>query len=109
MRLRPRLIVATVVASLVGALLTVVSPVGVADEATAATASDFDPGFIISDEQFFAGGAIGSALGAWVFAHHGWHAALLTGMAFPAAALLYWGSEWALRRRLTQSARVHLP
>ena len=58
MRLRPRLIVATVVASLVGALLTVVSPVGVADEATAATASDFDPGFIISDEQFFAGGAM---------------------------------------------------
>ena len=58
---------------------------------------------------FFAGGAIGSALGAWVFAHHGWHAALLTGMAFPAAALLYWGSEWALGRRLTQSARVHLP
>ena len=58
---------------------------------------------------FFAGGAIGSALGAWVFAHHGWHAALLTGMAFPGAALLYWVSEWALGRRLTQSARVPLP
>ena len=58
---------------------------------------------------FFAGGATGSALGAWVFAHHGWHAALLTGMAFPAAALLYWLGEWTLGRRLTQSARVPLP
>jgi predicted MFS family arabinose efflux permease len=42
---------------------------------------------------FFAGGALGSAAGAWVFAHHGWSAALLTGMAFPAAALLYWVGE----------------
>lgn len=43
---------------------------------------------------FFAGGAIGSASGGWVYAHHGWHAALLLGMAFPAAALLYWVSEF---------------
>jgi predicted MFS family arabinose efflux permease len=42
---------------------------------------------------FFAGGAVGSASGAWVFAHHGWHAALLTGMAFPVAALAYWTGE----------------
>jgi len=42
---------------------------------------------------FFAGGALGSALGAWVFAHHGWTAALLTGMAFPAAALAVWLGE----------------
>jgi predicted MFS family arabinose efflux permease len=42
---------------------------------------------------FFAGGAIGSAAGAWVFAQHGWHAALLTGMAFPALALVYWTGE----------------
>jgi predicted MFS family arabinose efflux permease len=42
---------------------------------------------------FFGGGALGSAAGAWVFAHHGWSAALLTGMAFPAAALLYWVGE----------------
>ena len=42
---------------------------------------------------FFAGGAVGSAAGAWMFAHHGWHAALLTGMAFPALALLYWFGE----------------
>jgi predicted MFS family arabinose efflux permease len=42
---------------------------------------------------FFAGGALGSALGGWMFAHHGWHAALLTGMAFPAAALVVWMGE----------------
>jgi predicted MFS family arabinose efflux permease len=42
---------------------------------------------------FFAGGALGSATGAWVFAHHGWTAALFTGMAFPAAALLVWLGE----------------
>ena len=42
---------------------------------------------------FFAGGALGSASGAWMLANHGWRAALWTGMAFPAAALLYWMSE----------------
>lgn len=42
---------------------------------------------------FFGGGAAGSALGAWVFAHYGWNAALLTGMAFPGLALLYWLGE----------------
>jgi predicted MFS family arabinose efflux permease len=57
---------------------------------------------------FFAGGALGSALGAWVLARHGWQAALLTGLAFPAAALIYWISEWAAERRLTQSAPVRL-
>ncbi|MEV4779639.1 MFS transporter [Burkholderia sp. LMU1-1-1.1] len=44
---------------------------------------------------FFAGGALGSALGGWMFATHGWHAALLTGMAFPALALVYWVTEYA--------------
>ncbi|WP_229262825.1 MFS transporter [Duganella radicis] len=47
---------------------------------------------------FFAGGALGSALGGWMFATHGWHAALLTGMAFNGAALLYWVSEYLNRR-----------
>jgi len=42
---------------------------------------------------FFAGGAVGSAAGGWMFAHHGWNAALLTGMAFPAAALAVWMGE----------------
>lgn len=58
---------------------------------------------------FFAGGALGSALGAWVYARHGWHAALLTGMAFPAVALVYWTGEWMAERRLTQSAPARLP
>ena len=44
---------------------------------------------------FFAGGALGSALGGWMYATHGWHAALLTGMAFPALALVYWVTEYA--------------
>jgi len=43
---------------------------------------------------FFTGGAVGSAAGAWVYAHHGWSAALLTGMAFPALALLVWFGEF---------------
>ncbi len=42
---------------------------------------------------FFAGGAAGSALGGWVYAQFGWHAALLAGMALPVAALLYWLGE----------------
>ncbi len=44
---------------------------------------------------FFGGGAAGSALGGWVYASYGWHAALLTGMAFPGLALLYWLVEYA--------------
>ncbi|WP_229260944.1 MFS transporter [Duganella levis] len=43
---------------------------------------------------FFAGGAAGSALGGWMFATHGWTAALLTGAAFNGAALLYWVTEY---------------
>jgi predicted MFS family arabinose efflux permease len=57
---------------------------------------------------FFTGGALGSALGAWVLARHGWQAALLTGLAFPAAALVYWIGEWAQARRVTRSAGVPL-
>jgi predicted MFS family arabinose efflux permease len=53
---------------------------------------------------FFAGGAVGSALGGWVYAHHGWNAALLAGMAFPAAGLVYWVSEWAGARRFDKDA-----
>lgn len=39
---------------------------------------------------FFAGGAVGSALGGWVYAQYGWHAALLAGMLLPALALPAW-------------------
>jgi len=53
---------------------------------------------------FFAGGAFGSAAGAWVFAHHGWGGALLAGLVFPAAALVYWVSEWAAQLRTARAA-----
>jgi predicted MFS family arabinose efflux permease len=43
----------------------------------------------------FAGGALGSALGGWMYASHGWHAALLTGMTFVAIALAGWCVEYA--------------
>lgn len=43
---------------------------------------------------FFIGGAIGSACGAWLYARHGWHAALLAGMAFPALSMLVWLRAW---------------
>ncbi len=45
--------------------------------------------------MFFLGGAVGSALGGWVYANHGWHALLLTGMAFPGLGLVYWLTEYA--------------
>ncbi len=54
---------------------------------------------------FFAGGALGSALGGWVFARYGWQATLLAGMAFPGVALLYWMSEFAATRRGQTGAR----
>ena len=38
---------------------------------------------------FFAAGAIGSALGAWAYAHAGWHLTAWIGLALPVAALLY--------------------
>ncbi len=44
---------------------------------------------------FFAGGAVGSALGGWMYASYGWQAAMLAGMALPGVALLYWGTEYA--------------
>jgi predicted MFS family arabinose efflux permease len=42
---------------------------------------------------FFAGGAIGSALGGWAFAHGGWAWASWLGFALPVAALLYFMTE----------------
>lgn len=43
---------------------------------------------------FFMGGAAGSSLGGWMFAHHGWHGVLLTGLAFPALALGVFVTEY---------------
>ncbi|RUS45118.1 MFS transporter [Cohnella sp. AR92] len=42
---------------------------------------------------FFAGGAVGSALGGWAFAAGGWEAALWIGIALPAAALIFYSAE----------------
>ncbi|MET0268213.1 MAG: MFS transporter [Duganella sp.] len=42
---------------------------------------------------FFMGGALGSSLGGWMFAHHGWHGVLLTGLAFPLAGLCVFATE----------------
>jgi len=42
---------------------------------------------------FFAGGALGSALGGWTYAVHGWHGVLVTGMLFPLAGLAYFATE----------------
>lgn len=42
---------------------------------------------------FFVGGALGSALGGWSFAHGGWTAASWLGFALPVLALLYFATE----------------
>jgi predicted MFS family arabinose efflux permease len=42
---------------------------------------------------FFLGGALGSSLGGWMFAHHGWHGVLLTGLAFPLVGLVVYCTE----------------
>jgi predicted MFS family arabinose efflux permease len=53
---------------------------------------------------FFAGGAVGSALGGWVYASYGWHAALLVGMLLPALALPVWIHEATRHAAARQSA-----
>ncbi|WP_338771848.1 MFS transporter [Massilia sp. METH4] len=42
---------------------------------------------------FFMGGALGSSLGGWMYAHHGWQGVLMTGLMFPAAGLLVFSTE----------------
>lgn len=42
---------------------------------------------------FFAGGALGSAAGAWAFAQGGWPAASAIGIALPVVALIYYATE----------------
>jgi predicted MFS family arabinose efflux permease len=42
---------------------------------------------------FFAGGAVGSAVGGWVYALGGWDAALWVGLALPFMAMLYYSTE----------------
>lgn len=47
---------------------------------------------------FFMGGALGSSLGGWMFAAHGWRGVLWTGLAFPAVALCLFATEPRARR-----------
>ncbi|GGY83545.1 MFS transporter [Pseudoduganella plicata] len=42
---------------------------------------------------FFMGGALGSMLGAWMYAHHGWQGVLMTGLVFPALGLAVFATE----------------
>jgi predicted MFS family arabinose efflux permease len=42
---------------------------------------------------FFAGGALGSAVGAWAYAQAGWQLTSWVGFALPVAALLYYTTE----------------
>jgi predicted MFS family arabinose efflux permease len=42
---------------------------------------------------FFMGGALGSSLGGWMFAAHGWTGVLWTGLAFPLTALCIFATE----------------
>ena len=42
---------------------------------------------------FFLGGALGSMLGGWMYAHHGWHGVLLAGLVFPATGLALFATE----------------
>ena len=42
---------------------------------------------------FFAGGAFGSWLGGWTWAHHGWNGVLLAGLSFPLLALALFATE----------------
>ena len=42
---------------------------------------------------FFVGGAVGSALGGWAYAHGGWSLTAWVGLAFPVAALLLFVTE----------------
>ena len=42
---------------------------------------------------FFAGGAFGSWLGGWTWAHYGWHGVLVAGLLFPLVALLVFATE----------------
>jgi predicted MFS family arabinose efflux permease len=44
---------------------------------------------------FFLGGAIGSSVGGWMFAHHGWQGVLATGLMFPVVAFALYLTEFA--------------
>lgn len=47
---------------------------------------------------FFLGGALGSALGGWMHAHHGWPGVLAAGLLLPAIAFVFHLTEYAGKR-----------
>ena len=53
---------------------------------------------------FFMGGAIGSSLGAWMFAAHGWRGVLWAGLVFPLVALCIFASEPGVRSTFSTRA-----
>ncbi|USX29700.1 MFS transporter [Oxalobacteraceae bacterium OTU3CINTB1] len=53
---------------------------------------------------FFMGGAIGSSLGGWMFAAHGWRGVLWAGLVFPLVALFVFASEPGVRSTFSTRA-----
>jgi len=53
---------------------------------------------------FFAGGAIGSALGGWAYAKDGWLLCAWIGFALAVPVLLYFASEWQKSKRVNRLA-----
>lgn len=47
---------------------------------------------------FFIGGALGSALGAWSYAHGGWSLTAWVGFAMPAVILPFYATEWLVKK-----------
>jgi predicted MFS family arabinose efflux permease len=47
----------------------------------------------------FVGGAFGSSVGAWAYAHGGWNLTSWVGFALPLGALLYFGTEFLAKRK----------
>ena len=52
---------------------------------------------------FFVGGAIGSALGGWSYAHGGWSLTAWIGLCMPLAALLFYATEWSANKTQKQT------
>jgi predicted MFS family arabinose efflux permease len=47
---------------------------------------------------FFIGGAVGSALGAWSYAHGGWSLTAWVGFAMPVVILPFYATEWLVKK-----------
>lgn len=83
MRSRSRLVVATLLTALVASLLAVIPSAGISGQAAAADAALFDPGYLVSDEQFYDGDAMSAAqVQAFIDAQHPGCSAGYTSSAF---------------------------